>query len=486
MPSQFGPAPTDALTSLAAGKHPERHDEVWTKLDNLAAGEVAAPATGRLAAGTVGSQLAQLDIRALFVNVKAAPYNAVGDGLADDTAAIQAAIDAVEAAGGGVVFFPAGTYIITASLTIDASSVHLVGAGRGVSKIHCSTAGVDLIRLDTALTNALSFLRFADLTIRSLAGAGNVILTVGSVGQSKFERLNLIQNNDGASIYRQTGSAGMYDCAWTDSYFEHKLTATVPGFFVQVNGNFFNDNQFERLRAQYSGAFFFHIEQTAAGTYLYGNTLRNINFEICNGGAVKLLSNIAAAVEDCQLWDNGTSTQHMWYIGKSTGPNSRGITLSRLIRTGGTLGTGLFDIFVGAGEVAGPFTIDSCIGLAGPGVNHNLNGQAVLITGSSANATFTNESTSFSTRVQEGSVRTPVLHQSLASGRCEIDGALDHDGSTAGFYGVAPVARPTALTAADVSVVDTTYGAEEAAVLGNVRTRVNELETKLRALGLLT
>jgi hypothetical protein len=34
MPSKHGPAPTDALTSLAAGKHPERHDEVWTKLDN--------------------------------------------------------------------------------------------------------------------------------------------------------------------------------------------------------------------------------------------------------------------------------------------------------------------------------------------------------------------------------------------------------------------------------------------------------------------
>lgn len=38
-------------------------------------------------------------------------FGAVGDGVADDTAAIQAAIDATNAAGGGVVFFPEGQYV---------------------------------------------------------------------------------------------------------------------------------------------------------------------------------------------------------------------------------------------------------------------------------------------------------------------------------------------------------------------------------------
>jgi len=55
-----------------------------------------------------------------------------------------------------------------------------------------------------------------------------------------------------------------------------------------------------------------------------------------------------------------------------------------------------------------------------------------------------------------------------------------------GFFGVPPVVRPTALTGADASVVDGTYGAEEAAVIANMRTRIGELETKLQALGLLT
>lgn len=55
---------------------------------------------------------------------------AKGDGKADDTAAIQAAITAANTAGGGVVFFPQGSYRITTSLTL-VPQVILQGIGRG-------------------------------------------------------------------------------------------------------------------------------------------------------------------------------------------------------------------------------------------------------------------------------------------------------------------------------------------------------------------
>ena len=54
-----------------------------------------------------------------------------------------------------------------------------------------------------------------------------------------------------------------------------------------------------------------------------------------------------------------------------------------------------------------------------------------------------------------------------------------------GFFGVTPVGQPSSLTAANSSTVDSTYGTEERDVIQNLRTRVNELETKLQNLGLL-
>lgn len=49
-------------------------------------------------------------------------YGAVGDGMTDDAAAIQAAIDAV-ALFGGTVYFPAGTYIIGTTLTLKSKVI---------------------------------------------------------------------------------------------------------------------------------------------------------------------------------------------------------------------------------------------------------------------------------------------------------------------------------------------------------------------------
>ena len=51
-------------------------------------------------------------VTSFVANVKDSAYGATGDGVSDDTAAIQRAIDAVSAAGGGIVDIPAGNYMI--------------------------------------------------------------------------------------------------------------------------------------------------------------------------------------------------------------------------------------------------------------------------------------------------------------------------------------------------------------------------------------
>lgn len=77
-------------------------------------------------------------------NVKG--FGAVGDGIADDRAAIQAAIDAVSGANRGVIYFPPGTYLIgSPGLVFDpgggvAESIIFRGVGK-LSKLTATFAG---------------------------------------------------------------------------------------------------------------------------------------------------------------------------------------------------------------------------------------------------------------------------------------------------------------------------------------------------------
>jgi hypothetical protein len=62
-----------------------------------------------------------------YFNVKDTPYTAKGDGATADDVAIQAAITACSAAGGGTVLLPPGTYILNAPLTITSALVRIRG-----------------------------------------------------------------------------------------------------------------------------------------------------------------------------------------------------------------------------------------------------------------------------------------------------------------------------------------------------------------------
>lgn len=90
----------------------ERYSEVVVETN--AANVIYDPAGTGAVATNVQSKLRE------FVSVK--DFGAVGDGVADDTAAIQAAINA---ATGKKLFFPVGTYRLTAGLTVS-SAVGLV------------------------------------------------------------------------------------------------------------------------------------------------------------------------------------------------------------------------------------------------------------------------------------------------------------------------------------------------------------------------
>ena len=66
-------------------------------------------------------------------------FGAIGDGVTDDTAAVQDAIDYAESLGGGTLYFPPGTYGIGTTVTIP-SNVRLLGAGMNLSIIQALSA----------------------------------------------------------------------------------------------------------------------------------------------------------------------------------------------------------------------------------------------------------------------------------------------------------------------------------------------------------
>jgi len=87
-------------------------------------------------------------------------FGAVGDGVTDDAAAIQSAIDFVKTQTGGIVFFPAGRYRIVTRLKLQntyASNIciKLCGVGNGNSNVSASSTRGSLIIGETALTSQM-------------------------------------------------------------------------------------------------------------------------------------------------------------------------------------------------------------------------------------------------------------------------------------------------------------------------------------------
>jgi Pectate lyase superfamily protein len=110
----------------------------------LTGGAVGLAAVAGSALGRTQPALAQATATPDWINVTDAPYNAVGDGVTNDTTPIRNAIAAAATAGGGVVYFPAGKYLIENTVTIEIGGaapgngqgpIYLVGDGRDVSTL---------------------------------------------------------------------------------------------------------------------------------------------------------------------------------------------------------------------------------------------------------------------------------------------------------------------------------------------------------------
>lgn len=153
------------------------------------------------AAGTVGNHLKG------FVNVKDAPYNAVGDGVADDLAAMNAAH-----ATGKVVYYPDGIYKFSGQLVIPDGGI--IGAGQTRTYLNCTAAGTNAAIKFTAPYTFLS---------------GGLTSGVGTFCDFALNG-NLLKTGNGAGIQINSATGS---CEYTDF---HRVTIS----YFPINIDFVN------------------------------------------------------------------------------------------------------------------------------------------------------------------------------------------------------------------------------------------------------
>ncbi len=141
---------TDYVTAISAVSEPTTVQAVLDRwLTNA-----GAPDWKVLLNGTATTMLNAFgSLSGLVFNVKSPAYGAVGDGITNDQAAIQAALAAAVAAGGGIVFFPKGTYLVSTAIEWS-HLVSAIGVGGDLSVI--STSSATNARILTWTTGAAS------------------------------------------------------------------------------------------------------------------------------------------------------------------------------------------------------------------------------------------------------------------------------------------------------------------------------------------
>lgn len=191
--------------------------------------DIVAAATGTADGGSY-INLATHQARGLFPDgtINVMQFGAVGDGVTDDTAAIQAALDSLGTTNtlsvdGGRVHIPAGDYVTSQPLKFKSGWTSLVGSGEGNTRIVFSgTSGQAAITTDT-VSSIYSYIRVSDLTVRVVnANTNGIDFTYCQNGAFENMSITLLADNS-VGIYGQGNNVG------SAPYYNHFNNIVIAG-----------------------------------------------------------------------------------------------------------------------------------------------------------------------------------------------------------------------------------------------------------------
>jgi hypothetical protein len=278
-------------------------------------------------------------------------YGAVGDNVANDTTPIQNAINAAQAAGGGIVFFPAGTYKITSPLSIT-SPVTLMGCGAmgGASSISviAPAIGINGINISLSSLTSVQCIGFAIVyPSASSAGTKAISLTCSSASYTDhclFDNL-FILNAD--------------TCMFIDRSINYIIRACL---FNTYGGNGGNGIVIQNSTAPDAGDF------TIDGNTFSNGATRGIILQTSGGARIINNKILSATLGGVQLnLPSGAISSLVMITGNSfegigvTDVNSAGVQFNRL----GTTGS-LSNVLINGNEFQGGTTTQTSWGVYVP------------------------------------------------------------------------------------------------------------------------
>jgi len=222
-----------------------------------------------------------------LVNVK--QFGAIGNGIADDTVAIQAAINALLAASGGSLYFPSGTYKIASTLlfTLDTGvitkSVNIYGDGATSVIYYTPIDGTDCLHFLGGATNGMATLHIHDLQILgpNNIGSGNGIRLQRCLTPPLIDSVVVNQFSGGAGIYVESSWAVNLVNVWSQLNLYGLLLTNDPvggGWGSTVNTAIRNSH------LQFNGSHGLYIPVIVPGSY----TIEHLTVDTCiiqgNGG----------------------------------------------------------------------------------------------------------------------------------------------------------------------------------------------------------